>query len=217
MKINIHRPSHLIYELDDKISSFGSERSYVRGDMIYQKGEQPQGIYYITEGLVGLTDLSANGNEVMLRVFGHHFFFGHRSFIADEPYHATTICLKPTKLLYIPFRDVQQLCDEYPELLLHLTRSLAYELRIAEDKYNDLSGKAVMGRIIESLLFLKNRHPDYVWTRKEIGEFCGATTETVTRALTKLEKEGLITKRGREIDIHDENTLYQYSQEIDFS
>ena len=75
-------------------------------------------------------------------------------------------------------------------------------------RFAGITSKKVTSRIIESLIFLKNRYPEYKWTRREIGEFCGAQTETVTRALTKLEKEGLIKKSGRDIIIVDEENLF---------
>ena len=77
--------------------------------------------------------------------------------------------------------------------------------------------KTVINRIIESLVFLKHRQPDYQWTRREIGEFCGATTETVTRVLTKLETAGLITKDGRDINILDVHKLLEFSEDLELS
>ena len=100
-------------------------------------------------------------------------------------------------------------------MLMHITQMLARDLRIAEERINDITGKRVTSRIIEALIFLKNREPDYVWTRREIGEFCGAKTETVTRTFSVLEKKGLIIKDGREVSIPDVNTLLDYRTEVD--
>jgi DNA-binding MarR family transcriptional regulator len=93
---------------------------------------------------------------------------------------------------------------------------LARDLRISEERFNDVTGKRVTSRITETLIYLKQHHPTYQWTRREIGEFCGAKTETVTRALSKLEKRGLINKVGREIHLNDINALLDYAEEVDF-
>jgi CRP-like cAMP-binding protein len=78
-----------------------------------------------------------------------------------------------------------------------------------------MTSKKVASRIIESLIFLKNRYPSYKWTRREIGEFCGAKTETVSRVLGQLEKSQLIEKDGRDILILDEKKLIQEAHKDD--
>ena len=112
---------------------------------------------------------------------------------------------------------MQTVLEKCPKMLLHLSQTLARDLRIAEERFNDLTGKRVINRIIESLVFLKKRQPEYQWTRREIGEFCGAKTETVTRVLTRLEGEGLIVKDGRDINIPDVQKLLDFSEELELS
>jgi CRP-like cAMP-binding protein len=38
---------------------------------------------------------------------------------------------------------------------------------------SDLSDKSVNVRIAEALIYLKNKYPNQVWTRKEIAEYTG--------------------------------------------
>jgi CRP-like cAMP-binding protein len=217
MKIKLGPTCLNKFELTDRLKEFGRERVFSKGDVLYNKGDRPSGLYYIKEGLVGLINLAPNGSESLLRVFGEQFFIGYRSFIVNEEYHATSIALTDVKLVYFPFKSAEEILGECPHLLLHLSQMLARDLRIAEERFNDLTGKRVINRIIESLIFLQKRQPDYQWTRREIGEFCGAKTETVTRVLTKLEKEGFIKKDGRTIDIVNVNELLDYSEELELS
>lgn len=204
-------------ELSDKLSSFGKPRVFNKGDILYNKGDRPTGIYYINEGLIGLINLAPNGSESLLRVFGEQFFIGYRSFLVNEEYHASSVALTDVKLTYFPFENPNLLLEEFPALVLHLSQMLSRDLRIAEERFNDLTGKRVINRIIESLVFLKNRQPEYQWTRREIGEFCGAKTETVTRVLTRLENDGHIQRNGRDINIIDVQKLLEYSEELELS
>lgn len=217
MKIKLNSKCLNKFELTDYLKDFGRERIFSKGDVLYNKGDRPSGIYYIQEGIIGLINLSSNGSESLLRVFGEMFFIGYRSFIVNEEYHATAIALTDIKLKYFPFENIAFVLDKSPDLLLHLSQMLARDLRNAEERFNDLTGKRVINRIIESLVFLKKRQPEYQWTRREIGEFCGAKTETVTRVLTKLEGEGLISKEGRNINIMDVNKLLDYSEELELT
>lgn len=217
MKIRFNPKCLNKFELTNLLKEFGRERVFSKGDVIYNKGDRPSGVYYIQEGIVGLINLAPNGTESLLRVFGDQFFIGYRSFMVNEEYHATSVALTDIKIYYFPFESAQAVLDKCPKMLLHLSQMMARDLRIAEERFNDLTGKRVINRIIESLVFLKKRQPEYQWTRREIGEFCGAKTETVTRVLTRLEGEGLIQKEGREIIINDVHKLLEFSEELELS
>ena len=84
---------------------------------------------------------------------------------------------------------------------------MAKDLAIAEKRLGKMTSEKVFTRIIEALIFLKNKHPDYNWTRREIGEFSGAKTETVSRVLSQLEEKNYIIKNGRKIQIKNEIAL----------
>lgn len=191
-----------------KSCSFSQQRTYEAGDFVYNEGDTPENIYFIEDGLVGLVNMAMNGQETLLRVFGKNYIFGHRSLIAGEKHHASSLVLRKTKIVTLCFHSAEEIQKEMPEFMTVISKILAKELKYAEMRFAGLTSKKVTSRIIESLIFLKNRYPEYKWTRREIGEFCGAQTETVTRALTKLEKEGLIKKNGRDIIILDENNLF---------
>jgi CRP-like cAMP-binding protein len=210
--INHNCPSAV--ELSPELKSFGKVDKYKKNQTIYSQGERSLGFYYVLSGTVGLVSLAPNGTESLHRVFGAHYFFGHRSFVTNDSYHATSLALNDVELIYFPFSDIEELQKDHPDLVLHFAKVLGRELRNAEERYNDLTGKRVIQRVVEALIFLKFRHPDHIWTRKEIGEFCGAKTETVTRVLTQIENEGFIKKDGREIKLLDVDGLIEYSDLI---
>lgn len=212
MKLNLDNTTDNKIELPESILQLGVVKKFKKGDMLFNKGDQSKNLVYINRGIVGLVNLAPNGHESLLRVFGEKTFLGYRSFLVGESWHASAMALSEGELLVFPYSSAEEVQSNLPELFLHLTRTLARDLRIAEERFNDITGKRVVSRIIETLIFLKQRHPSYQWTRREIGEFCGAKTETVTRALTKLEKAGLIIKEGREIHLPNVQELLEYSE-----
>ncbi|GAB4417741.1 MAG: Crp/Fnr family transcriptional regulator [Bacteriovoracaceae bacterium] len=187
--------------------------TYNQGTTIYNEGEKSRGLYFIKEGLVSLITLSETGVETLLRIFSPCTFMGHRSLLAEEPYHATAVALKPTKLLFIDSQTAAQVIYQDKELMSHFLHVLAKDLKRAELRIKDSMSKRVSGRIIESLVFLKNRYPAHHWTRREIGEYCGAKTETVSRVLGELEKRSLIEKHGRDIIVTNEEALLALTHE----
>lgn len=217
MKIKLGPSCLNKFELTEILNKFGKEEHFNKGDVIYNKGDKASGIYYIKKGIIGLINLAPNGSESLLRVFGEKFFFGYRSFMVGEEYHASSVALTDISLVYFPFESAEDVLAKCPNMLLHISQMMARDLRNAEERFNDITGKRVINRVIESLVFLKKRQPEYQWTRREIGEFCGAKTETVTRVLTKLEAAGYIEKLGRDIVIKNVYKLLDYSEKLELT
>lgn len=186
-----------------------------KGDSLYLKNENPKGFYFIESGLLALTDISPNGAETLLRIFSNDFFIGYRTFCEGGEYHASASALSDSIVYRLDFESLEDVQDTYPEVLMHLVKMLSIDLRISEERFNDLTGKRAMSRIIDSLIFLKQRQPGYQWTRREVGEFCGAKTETVTRSFSKLESVGLINKDGRDVQVPNFEKLLNYKDELD--
>ncbi|NCN40928.1 Crp/Fnr family transcriptional regulator [bacterium] len=172
-----------------------------RGDYLYHMGDDPKGIFYIEEGLVGLFHLSESAKESFLRVFSEGFILGHRSLFAEEPYHASSIALSKTTYKFIPKGLCSSLCKQHPEFLKAVAMTLAKDLRAAELRIAGLASHSAQERIAETLVYLKLKYPQQVWTRKEIAEYSGSTFESVTRLMSKLEEEGAIHKSGRDFEI----------------
>lgn len=189
-------------------------KTYKVGEVIYREGERPKGLYFLKSGILALTHISENGAESLLRVFTNCTFFGHRSLLAQQDYHATATALKDAEVVFIEEHLANEILSTNHELLLKLTRSLARDLKHVENRLRDMVGKRANQRVIETLIFLKHQTPDFPWTRREIGEFCGVKTETVSRALSELESLGFIAREGRNIAITDEEKLIDHLHSV---
>lgn len=190
-------------------------KTYKVGETVYREGEYPKGMYFLKSGILALTYISENGTESLLRVFTNCCIFGHRSYLSKGTYHATATVLKESEILFMDESLSNEILEENHKLVLNLARNLAIDLKNAENRLRDMVGKRASQRVIESLLFLKHQTPDFAWTRREIGEFCGVKTETVSRALSDLEGKGFIHREGRSIEIIDEEKLIEYLENAD--
>ena len=117
------------------------------------------------------------------------------------------MALEKTQLNVITSEQCRNICESNPKLLKEMLKMVSRELGHAELRMSGLNDKSANKRIIESLMFLKFKNPNHIWTRKEIAEFSASTFETVTRVMTKLSKEGLIEKVGRDYNILDSEKI----------
>ena len=159
---------------------------------------------------MGLFHVSETGKETFLRVFNKDCIFGHRSYFAETPYHASSISLTQSKLTLISKEECRRICEKSPHLLKELVKIMAHDLGEAELRMAGLQDKTANVRIAEALVYLKLKHPQHIWTRKEIAEFSGSTFETVTRVMTALSNAGLLKKNGRDYSIENPEKLLSY-------
>lgn len=179
-----------------------------RGDTVYRAGDQPQGLYFVQKGLVGLVLYgSSSGREHLLRFFKTGQFFGHRALFSEEGYHGSTIVLEPTSLKLIPKATVVHVLQRRPELYSGIVRVLSGELRRCEEQRIMILENQILARTAQALVYLKDLKPDHMWTRQEIANFCASTVSTVIKAMAELEVMGLIKQKGRAIEILDQDGL----------
>lgn len=185
---------------------------FKRGDFVYRQNDNPKGLYYIKNGLVGLTIIGANsGKEYLLRFFKEGQFFGHRSLLSGEPYHGNAMVLESSHFFFIPQKKIEEIFKQQPELYRDIAVVLAKELRRAETQHVSILENQIIPRVAQSLIYLKDIDPEHNWTRQEIANFCGSTVSTVIKALASIEDLGLIRQSGRSIEILDRKELLALS------
>lgn len=181
---------------------------YKRGENIYSQGDTPKGIYFVKSGLVGLTMISSkSGKEHLLRFFRQGQFFGHRALFSNEGYHGNTVALELTTLKFVPKKIVHTVIQKNKKILEGVVQVLAKELRRCETQHVMILENEILVRVAQTLVYLKDLHPDHNWTRQEIANFCASTVSTVIKALAELEEGKYISQDGRTISILDRNGL----------
>jgi CRP-like cAMP-binding protein len=182
-------------------------RTLVRGHILYRAGDDPVGLHFIRNGLMGLIASGSRGNEYLIRLSKAGHCIGHPSLFSREPHHATSVALEHTEVVSVAKDIVFHVLEKYPAVALLIMESLSKSLKLAELARVSIADKDAVSRVAETVLYLKERFPEHKWTRKEIAEFCGSTTATVIRILARFEDEGIIHQAGRNIEIKNRPKL----------
>jgi CRP-like cAMP-binding protein len=181
---------------------------FKRGEHIYRASEEPNGIYFIESGLVGLLIIGKeSGKEHLLRFFKTGQFFGHRSLFSEEEYHGNTIALETTRLRLVPKDIINSVLESHPILFKEIIMVVAKELRRCEIQHVMILENQILNRTAQSIIYLKELYPDHNWTRQEIANFCASTVSTIIKAMAELESMGYINQKGRSIEILDRDAL----------
>lgn len=190
-----------------RVSEVKADCSYKAGETIFRTGEQPLGLFAVRSGVVKLESLSEDGSAHTIGLVGAGGLLGYRAFFGGDVYHKTAIALEDTEVCFLPRLEVMELFHCHPELGLKLIGQMGADLQQAQSKWVSQIDKGAPARIAEALIFLNDKFSGSSWTRKEIAEWAGTTTETVIRTLAQFEKEGLIAQNYRNFTILDADKL----------
>ena len=193
----------------EELQKLATQLDYQRGQFIYRSGDPAQGLYFVESGLVGLSIVGPSGKEHLMRFFKSGQVFGHRAMLADQVFHATTQVLEKTSVRFLPKEAVYKMVEKYPELYSFIVKQLAQELCNCEIQQVNVLDQQILPRVARSVVYLKDIHPEYRWTRSELASFCASTTSTVIKALAELENLGFLKQKGRDIYITDRVSLIQ--------
>ncbi|MCX6208667.1 MAG: Crp/Fnr family transcriptional regulator [Bacteroidetes bacterium] len=209
----------LSFEETHSLSEVKSCSKYKKGQYIFSENAYPLGLYCINSGKVKLTTQGITGKEQILRLLKDGDVAGYRSLLSNEKYHCSAIALEDCSICFIPKENFYGLLKESSRFSFEMMKLLADNLRKAEEQITSLAQKNVRERMAEALLFFKATYGvnetdsaiNFNFSREEIADFVGTSTETAIRLLSDFKKENLINLEGKKIMILNHTKLAHIS------
>lgn len=189
--------------------------SYKKGQVIFNEGGHPLGLFCINDGKVKIERSGIDGKEQIVRMAKGGDVLGYRALLSSERYNATAVALDDTDVCFIPRDPFFNVLKTNPRLSLDIIKMLSTELRKAEESITDLAQKPVRERMAEALLFLKETYGfeedgatlNVVLSREDIANLVGTATETAIRLLSEFKKDGIVLSVGKKLKITDNEKL----------
>lgn len=144
---------------------------------------------------------SSSGKEFIIAFFGPGEMFGEVAVFEDKPYPASAQAVEETGVLGIRREDFLSFLSQRPEVALKIIYVLGGRLRDAQARLKDIAGERVEQRVASILLMLSSKlGPSLPFTRQEIADMAGTTTETAIRVMSQFKERGIIrSTRGRTV------------------
>ncbi|MBI4056077.1 MAG: Crp/Fnr family transcriptional regulator [Elusimicrobia bacterium] len=198
-----------------------------KGETIFHEGENPPGLYVVCTGKAKIYKTSRTGDQLLTRVEEPGDLLGHRSLLAQENYSGEATAMQETVVSLIDTDNFFNFLNKHFNACLALLKALSLDVRRGEEKARDIAYKPAKGRLSEILVrtMHKNGSPVYGknldsqpslregkllvsgYKRKELAEMAGLTVETTVRMIRQFEKQGLLKKQGKDLQILDEKRL----------
>jgi CRP-like cAMP-binding protein len=196
------------------------ERKLAREETLFVAGEEARGLYVIVTGSVRAFRSGAEGREQVIHTERAGATLAEVPVFDNGTYPATAVADEDSVVLFISREDVRIVCREQPGVALAALELLAGRLRRHAELVEVLSLRAVGQRLARLLLREARARGertrggtsfDIVATNGQLAARVGTVTEVVSRALSRLNQDGLILIDNRRVTIPDEELLSAYA------
>ena len=185
-------------------------RKIKAGEFFFYEGEPADHFFVVTAGLVRLSQITAEGKQVILHMFapGNSMAIVATLGIALNP--ASAEAIEDAEALVWDSQTIQQLMNTYPVIAVNSMKMLANRFRQLQDRYRELATERVERRVARTLLRLAQQvgvktstgiKIDMSLTREDVAQMTGTTLYTVSRILSSWEQAGLVNTGRESVEI----------------
>jgi len=190
------------------LAGLAAERSFQPDEFILWEGDEPDYFYVVAEGQVKVVKNSSTGREFIIAFFGPGEMFGEVAVFEGKPYPASAQATSACRILAIKRQSFLDFLATRPQVALRIINILGGRLRDAQGRLKDFAGERVEQRLARILLMLASRMGNTLrFTRQELADMAGTTTETAIRVTGGLSERGIISTSRGQIIIADEAKL----------
>ncbi|MFL9893195.1 helix-turn-helix domain-containing protein [Paraburkholderia sp. RL17-383-BIF-A] len=190
-------------------------RTIKQGETIYRANDSFQSIYVVRVGSFKTVVMHRDGRE---QVTGFHLAGDSLGLdgVCSGHHNCDAIALEDSKMCIIPFHLLEAMCREVKAVQQHVHRMMGSEIVRESSQMMLLGTMSAEQRVATFLLNLSDRlrlrgySPAEFYlrmTREEIGSYLGIKLETVSRMLSKFQRDGLLDAHGKNIRILDHEGL----------
>jgi len=169
------------------------------GDLVYRMGDPGNAAFTLRQGVVKLVQYLPDGAHRIVRLVRPHDVFGLEALLGLR-YQHDAIVVQRASLCRIPASVLHKLDTGHPKLHQELLRRWQRALNEADAWLTELSTGSARQRVIRLLLRLVDDNGIGVcplFSRKDMGAMLGVTTESASRAVAELKREGVLKESSR--------------------
>ena len=176
----------------------GSVRAFPPHSTIVRQGEKAAAAYLLTQGRAHALLYSLEGQIVLLCEYRPGDLFGALGELDPAPEEAEIVAVEAARSFVLRSRDLVALAESYGSIGLALSRLLLRQLRRATSRIYERAAVSAVGRVYAEILRLARASPDLsirpAPVLSELAVRVSTTRETASRAVSALERRGLIRR-----------------------
>ncbi len=194
--------------------------SYGANVVLFAEKDPVEGIVIVLEGEVKLSINSTDGRRLSLSIARKGEILGLASVLSGSPHDVTAETLYPSKVAHISRRDFLNFLARHPEANQAVMEELSRYVTRACEQLRTVGLSATAPEKLARLLLDWSEGGQttecgtrfrFSMTHEEIGEFIGASRETVTRTLSHFKTRRLVAFQGSMLTIPSRTALASFA------
>lgn len=197
-----------LYRLEEVVNQ---GRVFDRGEQIFRQHGPFKSCFAVQSGAIETYFVSEDGEKQITGFYLPGEIIALDS-VNTEHYSCSASALERSSLCEIPLDSLEELALRIPSLQKHFFHLMSREIQNSQQLSMLLSRKTAEQRLASFLLSLSTRfyrrrlsptHFRLPMARNDIANYLGLAVETVSRVLTRFQKQGLVTFQGRDCILED--------------
>jgi CRP-like cAMP-binding protein len=194
-------------DLLDAIRPLGKKRSYKKDSFLFHEGDEAAGFFYVTAGEIRVFKMDEQGREMEVVRLSPGGFLAEAIIFAAEHYPLFAQAAVDSEVLFFARDRILRRLREEASLGELFIRLLALKCVILNQKIESLGLLNIRQRVARYLLDRCSGEKNCALTldakKGDIAKSLGTISETLSRTLKQLQKDGIIVVEGPVIRILD--------------
>lgn len=193
------------------------------GAFFIHQGEEAEWLYIIVSGRAKLTQLTQEGEQVVMNYFGPGQGLGIIVALNNDVYPLSAEAVEECQLISWHRDEMKELMLHHPQLALNGMEMMGDRFTRLQERFRDVSTKRVEQRVARAILSLVRQFGkrvekgvliDIPLSRQDIAEMTGTNVYNVSRIMSKWEQSGWISSRRREIVLTKPHELVVLAEDL---
>lgn len=167
------------------------------------------GMYIIESGLIRTYYTSPAGREITLAYWKPNNFVGGPDVFGQSEHVWSGVAVETSTVMFIKGEDLRALMADIPQLAISVVEALVFKGKCFSSLIQMLGTRSVAERLSQLLLMLIDMHGERdssggiaiqrQFTHEDLANMVGASRQWVTTALDRLQRDGVVLIRKRQV------------------
>lgn len=184
------------------LKDLGHTQQVNAGQMLFHKGDPATALFAVKTGRIRLVRYLQDGSELGLHIARAGETFAEAA-LFSEVYHCDAIADLPSQVVIYPKASLLNTLRHHPESTLHFMALLTHHVQSLRTRLELCNIRSARDRILAYLSLYADSQGAIAFDRalKDVAGDIGLTHEVFYRTLSQLEKEGVIARKRRFIQV----------------
>lgn len=194
-----------------------------KGTALFEQGDEAQRFFLLADGRLKVTQVTPDGQQVVVRYIGPGEMFGCVAVTGQESYPGTASAAIESTVVAWSAAEATALVEKHPKFGAQILKMMSGRVQEAHARMREMATERVERRVARTLLRLAREAGTRTeagieiampLSRQDVAEMTGTTLFTVSRILSGWEHDGLVETGRQRVVIKQPHALVKIAEDL---